>query len=365
MRSISGDERPDLTTTPASGQGSPGRAAAVAGSLRRGKHEWAFHALAGLLCLAVIFLGTEFYVRIFADDGMQFDLEMWKYAVEIKRVSADPLIGHEHGPNRAARLMGVDVTTNSRGLRDREFSYARTPGTLRILMLGDSFTEGWGVPEGDTFPKRIERMYAASGIKAEVINTGVGNWDTIEEVEYFLTEGRKYQPDIVVLNFFVNDAEPVPHDTAPGVVGRHCYSCVFFAGRIDTLLRKISDRQDWAGYYLGLYGDGKAKGWFDAKAYIGKLAEYCRGHGIKLLISSLPELHDVQRYRFQEITDLVRQAAERNGVAFVDLLPAVEDRDSSKLWVTRPDPHPNAFADKLFADALYLKLRQIDGSAAR
>jgi lysophospholipase L1-like esterase len=331
--------------------------AAQASTVRR---EWVFHLLATVLCLLIIWGGTEAYVRLFVDDGMQFDLEMWKYARDIKTVSPDPLIGHQHLPNREARLMGVDVATNSRGLRDGEYAYERTPGTLRVLMLGDSFTEGWGVGFADTFSKRIERMYTAAGVKADVINTGVGNWDTIEEVQYFLDEGYKYRPDVVVLNFFVNDAEPVPQDAPPGFLMRHCYSCVFLAGRLDTLMREAADRKDWADYYLGLYDHGRGKGWLDAKAAIKRLADYCKAHNIKLLIASLPELHDVQHYRFQEITDLVKQAAYENGAAFVDLLPSVKDQDSSRLWVTKPDPHPNALANKFFADALYQQLRTME-----
>jgi hypothetical protein len=238
--------------------------------------------------------------------------------------------------------MGVNVKTNSQGLRDREFSFERTPGTLRILMLGDSFTEGWGVPLEDTSSKRIEKLYEARGIKAEVLNTGVGNYNTIQEVKYFLTRGYKYQPDIVVLNYFVNDAEPVPRDRPPSMLARMCYSCVFLYGRIDALLRRSSAREEWADYYLGLYGNGKAKGWLDANDYIKKLADYCKAHKIKLLIVSLPELHDVHHYRFQLITNLVREAADENRVSFVDILPYLKDQESAKLWVTAPDPHPNA-----------------------
>jgi lysophospholipase L1-like esterase len=320
---------------------------------------WLFGALTVVLCIAVLWGAAELFVRFVVDDGMQFDLEMWKYARDIKVVSPDPLIGHQHRPHGKARVMGVDLVTNSHGLRDYEYRYERTPDTLRILMLGDSFTEGWGVSLADTFVKRVERLFAKDGTKAEVINTGVGNWNTIQEVEYFLTEGFKYRPDIVVLNFTFNDAEPVPPDKPPGFFMRHCYSCVFLIGRIDTLMREISERRNWVDYYLGLYDHGKAAGWLAAKAYLQKLADYCKSHGIRLLVANFPELHDVKHYRFQEITDLVKQAADQNNVAFIDLLDSVKNEDSSSLWVTPPDPHPNSLADKLFADALYQKLRTL------
>jgi hypothetical protein len=117
-----------------------------------------FPALLLANTLIVIVLLAELWGRTIVDDGMQFDLEMWKYARDVKMISPDPLIGHEHRPNRRTHLMGVDFATNSRGLRDREFALEHEPGVIRIVMLGDSVTLGWGVPEESTFAKRLERL---------------------------------------------------------------------------------------------------------------------------------------------------------------------------------------------------------------
>jgi lysophospholipase L1-like esterase len=324
------------------------------------KHKIVSNLLATLIGIAIAVLCMEVAVRAFFDDGKQFDLEMWKYALEVKGISSDPLIGHNHRPNRRAFLMGVQFDTNSKGLRDREFSYEKPSDKLRIMMLGDSFTVGWGAKFDETFPKRIERMYADRGIQAEAINTGVGNYNTIQEVEYYLTEGYKYNPDIVVLNFTFNDAEPVPVSSPPTTILRICYSCIFVAGRIDSVLREFGDKKEWTDYYLGLYGDdGQAKGWLDAKTYIAKLAAFTKAHGTKLLIASMPELHDVQHYRLQRITDLVHEAADENDVPFVDLLPYVQGVPSPELWVTPPDPHPNGLAHKLFADGIFEALEKL------
>src|SRR5262245_4718610 len=145
--------------------GRPPRSVTTAASGRMTMRRIASNLLATLISLIIAAFGLELLTRLVVDDGMQFDLEMWKYARDIKQVSPDPLIGHEHAPNRAARLMGVDFRTSSKGLRDREFSYERVPGKLRIVMIGDSLTVGWGVPFEDTFAKRLERLYAAAGIE--------------------------------------------------------------------------------------------------------------------------------------------------------------------------------------------------------
>jgi lysophospholipase L1-like esterase len=323
------------------------------------KRRIALDLLTVLVSLLVTALGFEALTRFVADDGMQFDLEMWKYARDVKQVAADPLLGHEHAPNRQARLMGVDFRTNSKGLRDHEFSYERVPGKLRVLMLGDSLTVGWGVAVDDTFSKRVERLYAAAGVDAEVINTGVGNYNTIQEVQYFLTTGRNYRPDVVVLNFFINDAEELTPTKPPSALMRSCYACVFVAGRSDALMRQFFSKVDWSTYYLGLYEDGASKGWRDAKDAIRRLAEFTNANGITLLIAVLPELHEVDNYRFQRVTELVRQAADQYGAAFVDVLPTLKDQPSSKLWVTPPDPHPNALAHQLIAQGLFAALQRL------
>ena len=59
-----------------------------------------FDALGIILSLSAIVLVIEIYARVIADDGMQFDLEMWKYARDVKQLSANPLLAHEHAPNR-------------------------------------------------------------------------------------------------------------------------------------------------------------------------------------------------------------------------------------------------------------------------
>ena len=311
------------------------------------------------LCVLLVALGVTYgalslAVRLFVDNGMQFNLEMWKYARDIKRISADPLIGHEHTPGTHSFLMGVDMTINSQGLRDREISLERTPGTARIMMLGDSFVLGWGVPFDDIISKRMERMFAAEGRKVDVISTGVGNYNTTMEVEYYLTRGYKFHPDVVVLNFVVNDAEPIPSYKDNGFIARNSEVLVVLLGAVDSLMRRVGPEKPWDQYYLGLYD---TPGWAAAKEAMHKLAEATRQEGSKLIIVSWPELHDVKNYRLQRITDLVHGVADAEHVPFIDLLPAVKDVESSKLWVTEPDPHPNAYANELYANYLYPLLK--------
>jgi hypothetical protein len=313
--------------------------------------EWSLNALTLLLSLLLVYGAAELYVSYAIDDGMQFDLEMWRYAREIKRRSANPAIGHEHTPNTSARLMGSDVTISSQGLRDREFTPAPPPGRTRILMLGDSLAFGWGVPGERTYSKRLEDMLRQAGHDVEVINTGVGNYNTEMEVAYFLERGVKFKPHYVVLNYFINDAEPTPRDRS-NLLSRNLRAFVYFASRADAVMRQVGvgQRTDWKTYYSGLYeGDGPAR----VRAAVERLAAACRENGIRLFVASYPELRDPANYAFPQVDRMIQDIAAANQLKFVNLLAEVRDLPAESLWVTRPDPHPSVAAHEAFAKGLF------------
>ncbi|MFN7956676.1 MAG: SGNH/GDSL hydrolase family protein [bacterium] len=93
------------------------------------------------------------------------------------------------------------VEINQHGLRDVEHEYAKGDGVFRILILGDSFIEGFNVDFEDHFLKRLQERLGALSPKIEVMAAAVSAWGTDQELLYFLLEGVKYNPDLVVLAF--------------------------------------------------------------------------------------------------------------------------------------------------------------------
>ena len=301
-------------------------------------------------CL-IIFGTFEVVARLIIDDGLQYDLEMWKYARSAKKISEDPKIGHVHQPGARVHAMGVQIDINSDGFRDREFSIKKTPGTTRIMMLGDSLAFGWGVAAEDTTAKKLEKILLSNGRKIEVINTGIGNTNTSMQVANFLSHHKKYQPDVILLNYFINDAEMTPIHTHPGFFVKHSYALHFLKGRFDILLRKFSNtRQDWRQYYLNLY---ETQGyWIEAKNAIADLVLYCRANGIELRLVNYPVIRELNPYPFSEITKKIKSVADENSLEFLDLYMSIKDQEENTLWVTPLDPHPNAIADAIYANAI-------------
>ena len=310
-----------------------------------------FSAIALGLVGVVIVGAAELFVRFIVDDGMQYDLEMWKYARSVKEIAPNPRIGHRHRPGSNARLMGVEVAINRHRLRGREVAIRQNAGVTRILMLGDSLTFGWGVPDDETVSRRVETALKKEGYDVQILNAGVGNYNTDMEVEYFLADGVKLAPNLIVLNYFINDAEPTPTYGNVGMISRNSYAFTYFGSRFDVLLRQLQGKKDWAAYYYDLYADVNPGKRAAARA-IDQLAEYCRANSIGLMIVNYPELRDLKNYRFGMVQEFVRSATARNGVHYLDLFDSVRGEAEPSLWVTPEDPHPNGYANKFFADAI-------------
>jgi lysophospholipase L1-like esterase len=117
----------------------------------------------------------------------------------------DPLLGWRHVPGAHADFPQGSYAINSRGLRDAERPYDAAPGTERILILGDSFAEGYSVPFADSVSRRLEEDLRASGRRVEVVNGGVVGYSTDQELLFYRSEAWRYGARTVVLLFFYND----------------------------------------------------------------------------------------------------------------------------------------------------------------
>ncbi len=155
----------------------------------------------------------------------------WLHLVPDRFWEPDPVLGVRLTPGahgwwtQEDREFLVPVQVNHEGLRDVEHAYAKPADVFRILVLGDSFVEAMHVPLDATFTRqlqaRLDGEHAAK--KIEVIGAGVSGYGTASELLYFEREGRRYQPDLVLLAFYpgndVKNNSPTLEDTLKPVYG--------------------------------------------------------------------------------------------------------------------------------------------------
>jgi hypothetical protein len=75
-------------------------------------------------------------------------------------------------------------------------------GLPDIVVLGDSYSFGMGVADGEEFPT-VMRTHLAG--RANVINLGEPGWGLTQEIRRYYDTGARYDPRIVVLQFCAND----------------------------------------------------------------------------------------------------------------------------------------------------------------
>ena len=95
--------------------------------------------------------------------------------------------------------------TNARGFRGtRDYAVPKPAKVFRIITLGDSVVDGYGVEDDQTFAAVLEKKLSAQR-PTEVINLGIAGFSTAEELIQLQNVGLEQQPDLVVLGYFVND----------------------------------------------------------------------------------------------------------------------------------------------------------------
>jgi len=89
----------------------------------------------------------------------------------------DPLLGWRLVAGRTTEFSNpeyaITESFNSRGVRGPEYSLAKPPDEYRIVILGDSFTEGYTVEFEESFSEVLKRQLSEqTGWQIEVINLG-------------------------------------------------------------------------------------------------------------------------------------------------------------------------------------------------
>lgn len=296
-----------------------------------------------LIMLLVTLLVCEGFTRVFFSLRDNLDIEMWKYSQRMKQRVDDPDLVFVHRPNTQAKLYGVDVSINARGLRGPDVAYARTPGTKRVVVVGDCMTFGWGVPFAGTCPEQLAQALTAadSGTRWEAVNLGSGNYNAVQQSALFAREGDSYDADLYVINYFLNDVEPTP--VAEGnLLLENSMLSVFVWSRYQTLVRQLGYQQEYANYYQSLY-DTNAPAYRAAWQAFGRMVSAMHRHGSPVVVNILPVINTlaIEQYPYRAMHEQAARELQPLGVTVVDTLDAFIGQDEKLLWVSNLDTHYN------------------------
>jgi lysophospholipase L1-like esterase len=113
------------------------------------------------------------------------------------------------------------IEYNGKGYRGPEVPYEKPDDVYRILIMGDSFVEAIQVPYEQTFQAQLQERLSehdTADRRYEVVAMGRTGWGTVHETVYYQVEGYKYNADLVILMFYINDvADNFPRFFYPNV----------------------------------------------------------------------------------------------------------------------------------------------------
>jgi hypothetical protein len=196
---------------------------------------------------------------------------------------------------------------------------------VRVLFLGDSFTDGVYVADHDTAVNRYGHIARErSRIAVCPINTGVDGYGTLEEA-FVLTHyfERLDRPPVAIVMHFPND--------------------------VDGNANAVVD---------GSMADASRE-WTDNLAYLKRIVDFGRQHATKVVVVAIPLARQSKdpstRKNYQ---DVLRGFCEREGVRFVDLLDGLAGRDVHEIYL-EGDPHWTVAGHDGVARVLYEQTKDL------
>jgi hypothetical protein len=264
------------------------------------------------------------------------------------------------------------VDFNSLHFREKELVAEKQDGVNRILIIGDSFAFGQGIPIEDRFGNIIERELDTSIKQFEVLNLSKPGANTAEELATLKEVGLPLNPDFILVQWLPNDYQTAAQTWGTSERPR-LYS---IAGLQKTLSRKSAlyfllenqwnNLKPMAGENYTAYDDNLLAPFQNPSEEEYQLTvrpmldllTTLNASGIDYAIALHPMLMPEmgQSYRLQPLHDATQTLCRTAEARCFDLLPAFltlgPDYNYGSLWVNRFDPHPGSQAHQIAADAI-------------
>lgn len=254
---------------------------------------------------------------------------------------------------------------NGLGYHDGEWRIPKPRGTWRVLVLGDSFTEGMQVPRDALFTEVVERSLTERlERRIELVNLAKGGWGTVNELdalERWLEAGA--DPDAVLLVYFVNDATALESNP---VLVEDLHRTLAQRGGALSRVSAAWDWMDWVvrkrrvarvtlrDYRASFEGDERSQHqWRRSRRALAEMAELSREREFRFGVVLFPVLAQLDGdHGLTDLYALVEEHCRGLGVPYRCLLDAFRGRDALSLWISPVNAHPNARGHAIAAGAV-------------
>ncbi|MFT5084435.1 MAG: hypothetical protein ACI9Y1_002490 [Lentisphaeria bacterium] len=253
-------------------------------------------------------------------------------------------------PSMTDQFMRKTLTTNSWGIRDKEYSAVTPAHTYRVALAGASHSFGSGVNDGEAyeslFEDRLNKELAQSNSgKFESLNFSLGGFGPGSKIAILEKKALQYDLDGMIY-VAINDFYWVPPETSTALVDNN--QDYYF----DSIRKIAAD----AGV-----GEGMSRTEVMirlnkylpeiVRLYYSHLADLAKKNNIDLWVAIIPIPEDQSRVR-DEI-EMQATIARELGIKVVDITDTYNGMDKEALWAAAWDKHPKLEGQELLANRFY------------
>jgi 23S rRNA pseudoU1915 N3-methylase RlmH len=261
------------------------------------------------------------------------------------------------------RPRGYFIPQNAQVLTDKFYSATKKPGTIRIAVVGDSFSFAPYMQYDDAFAKRMERWLNlnSSQPNVEVINYGVPRYSTSHEVQV-VERAIREQADLILLQITLNDPEIKPYRPTGLLVDentgnasitnpilKHWKSMAF----VITRLFNTQSHRDYKKYFFDLFE--RKDTWNNFRGPLKTIVKKSSEANVALVATVFPLFgYPVDdNYPFFPLHQKVHKLLEKLSVPHLDLAEPYRGLPIERLQVMPGvDRHPNEIGHRIAAEAI-------------
>jgi len=255
-------------------------------------------------------------------------------------------------------------TLNSKGYRDIEHDTNKPPGSVRILILGDSLTYGTGVADNDIYPRVLQRL---AGENVEVISLGQQGWGTADELAALRRDGLGYRPDIVIVGVVTNDPSSVingPTGQSPPwkvfqSISRNMMFFRLLDFRLDLLAESSGWRYSYSDWERDIYDPTKRYRSEWEKAVV-ELSQELHSRNITayaFLLIGPSQIKESDAWKFNILDEVFSKAGFRTHNLRELYIERFRGVDPTTLFALPDDGHPGRKVHEYYAAELWKVLK--------
>jgi hypothetical protein len=251
--------------------------------------------------------------------------------------------------NDRTTRFGLEWRTNAQGMRDREYSLKKPPGTFRVALVGDSIGAGWGVNAEDRFESILEeswdgRARAGTGGKVEILNCAVPGHAPGQRWYHFELIGWPMEPDLVIYEATAADIGWDERRLRFLLARGLGWDCPIYRAALENAGVQPFGSPDQ--YKRSL----QPRHWEILSGAYRFMAADCRARGVPIFWVLVPRIG--RRGDAEGKPALIATARSAGFSGIIDLTDAFDNLDPAHLTVDRDDFHPNALGHRRLAERL-------------